>query len=501
MKHLTRMTAFLVAALLTSATFVGCADTPTQNPASGTDITNSPAEVTDTTTEGETDPVRDALSELRETTDWGDEDFGILYMNLSGIKEELEAQEKADSQSSSAVINEAVYNRNVLFEEYAHLNLNLIPVDYANYSNRLMGEVQTGTGDFELCYQTSQTVATLSTSGYYYNFFDLHLDYETPWWDRGPQDFALNGKVFFMNGPFDIYDDDVTFVMLFNKSLRDTYRIENPYDTVRDGRWTLQHFNELAGGISMESSGDGIWNEFDTYGFATPPSVGTTLFYGAGLQFVNNSPDMESPALALSGSQMEKALNVLSIARTLVQDNHTTYVAPIGQEGLAKNVFMEGRSLFYCEAALYLRSLNATMDAEYGILPVPKYSVDQEHYTTWVAGVGSSLAIPASVGSQDTAQFANVLEIFAVLSQKFVRPAYYDTMLTTRNVHDAESAEIIDDIFAHRIYDMANYFSDLGLLDMFAFSVIGADTFTSDYKKISSTFDIRLNRILSKLDD
>ncbi len=491
MKHLTRVTALLLAVLMTASAFVGCADETEQ-------AATTPAE---STAPEAADTLQATLDELRESADWGGEPFGILYMDLAGIKEELEAKSKADDTTSSSVINDAVYSRNTLFEEYANLELSLIPVDYNNYANRLMGEVQSGAGDFELCYQTAQSAATLSTSGYYYNFFDLAIDYDQPRWDRGTQDFAMAGKVFFMNGPFDIYDDDVTFVMLFNKSLRDTYKIENPYDTVRDGRWTLEHFNTLATGISAESSGNGQWDEFDTYGFATPPSVGTTLFYGADLQFVKNNRQMERPSLALSGSQMEKALDVLGMARKLVQENHTTYVAPIGQEGLAKNVFMEGRSLFYCEAALYLRSLNAMMESEYGILPVPKYSVQQENYTTWVAGVGSSLAIPTSIGKQDTEMFAKVLDLYAVLSQKYVRPAYYDTMLTTRNVQDAESAEIIDDIFAHRIYDMANYFGELGFLDMFAFSVIQADTFTSDYTRVSGTFGKRLNGILAKLDE
>ncbi len=495
MNRFTRILCIALSVLLLGATLVGCAD-------SGEDISKG----TDTAAPGasettcETDPVQDALDALRSDTNWKGEEFGLLYQKLTGIVEEIEAKEKADSDSSSGVINDAVYQRNTLFEEYCKLEFVPISVDYNEFGNRLMGEVQTGAGDFLLCHQTSQSATLSATSGYLYDFMELDVDYETAWWDQGPLDFALNGKVFFMNGPFDIYDDDVTFVMLFNKSLRDTYRIENPYDTVKAGKWTMDHFNELANGISAESSGNGQWDEFDTYGFATPPSVGTTLFYGANLQFIKNNRDMEAPEVMLTGSQMEKALNVLDIARVIVQDNHTTYVAPIGQEGLAKNVFAEGRSLFYCEAALYLRALNATMEAEYGILPVPKYDESQENYTTWVAGVGSCLSIPNSLGRQDLDMYAKVLETYALLSQKFVRPAYYDTMLTTRNVHDAESAEIIDDIFTHRIYDMANYFGELGFLDIFAYSVIQENTFTSDHTRAVRTFNNKIDKILSKMD-
>ena len=301
-----------------------------------------------------------------------------------------------------------------------------------------------------------------------------------------------------MDGSFNIVDDDVTFVFMFNKELRTEYQIANPYETVKAGDWTLEYFNSVVSQLATEN-GDGKWDENDTYGFSTPGSIGNTFFYGAGLKYVENSRDMDVPELVLD-KKMEQALNVLDMARSIIQENNSTYVAPHGQEGLSRDVFIQGRSLFYCEAASYLRSLNANMEREYGVVPVPKYDKAQANYTTWRHGIGSTLSIPTTVAKGDMEQFSMVLETYALLSQKLVRPAYYDTMLTTRNVQDVESSEMLDLIFLNRTYDMAMYFTDLGFNGLFEQAALNSgNTFASSYQANSKRFDRQIANILRKL--
>ncbi len=209
--------------------------------------------------ESETDPVVDAIEALRTKTDWGGADFGILYVNdIAGYTEEVEAEEKtSDESNSSAVINNAVHERNTLFEEYGNLTFVLIPTSTGAIGTAVNAEVQSGSGDFQLITQTTSATASMATSGALYNYLDLDIDYEKPWWDKGTLEFALDGRVFFMNGSFNIVDDDVTFVMMFNKQLREDYKVDNPYDTVKANEWTLDYFNSVISKLSNESSGDG----------------------------------------------------------------------------------------------------------------------------------------------------------------------------------------------------------------------------------------------------
>ncbi len=489
-----RLFCLLLAAVLTTGTLAGCADGDTVESAADTTATESAAE---------TDPLADALTAVRAEVDWDGEDFGILYVNdIAGYSEEVEAENKQDSSTSGSVINNAVHERNTLFEEYANLSLKLVPISNSNVSTAVAGEVQSSSGDFHLITQTTSGTANMATTGYLYDYLELDIHYDDKaWWDKGTLDFALGRHVFFMNGPFNIVDDDVTFIMMFNKQLREDYKIDNLYDTVKANEWTLSYFNEIISKLSNESNGDGKWDEQDTYGFSTPASIGNTFFYGAGLQYVINNRDMNEPELVLTGSKMDRALDVLALSREIIHDNHSSYVAKQGDEALSKAIFMQGRSLFYCEAASYLRGLNAEMDGDYGVVPIPKFDKAQEHYTTWSHSIGSTLSIPTTVAKDgDTTQFANVLELYTLLSEQLVRPAYYDTMLTVRNVRDAESAEMVDLIFQYRVYDMAMYFDKLGLSAIFGDSVYGADKFSSTYSAVSKKFNTVVGKLLSDME-
>ena len=485
-----RLLCMVLALLMVTSVFAACGNT-------GDEDTST--KETNVNTEAATDPLEEALNELRAEVDWGGNDFGIIYVNdIGGYTEEVEAEPENGDETGSGVINDAVFERNTLFEEYCKLNFVLIPTPNPSIGSAIMAEVQTATGDFHLITTTADSAASNATSGYLYNYLDLDIDLEQDWWDAGTLDFALDGRVFFMNGPFNIVDDDMTFVMMFNKQLREEYKIANPYDTVKAGDWTLEYFNSVISQLATEN-GDGKWDENDTYGFSTPGSIGNTFFYGAGLKYVENSREMDMPELVLD-KKMEQALNVLDMARSIIQENNSTYVAPQGQEGLSRDVFIQGRSLFYCEAASYLRGLNANMEREYGVVPVPKYDKAQANYTTWRHGIGSTLSIPTSVAKGDMEQFALVLETYALLSQKYVRPAYYDTMLTTRNVQDVESSEMLDLIFLNRTYDMAMYFTQLGFNGLFEQAALSSgNTFASSYQSNSKRFDKQIANILHKL--
>ena len=487
-----RLLSLLLALLMVASTFLACGQN-TEDPGAESGSSTIAA------TEEETNPVEDALNALRGEVDWGGNDFGIIYVNdIGGYTEEVEAEPENGDETGSGVINDAVFERNTLFEEYCNLNFVLVPTPNPSIGSAIMAEVQTGTGDFHLITTTADTAARNATSGYLYNYLDLDVDLEQDWWDAGTLDFALDGRVFFMDGSFNIVDDDVTFVFMFNKELRTEYQIANPYETVKAGDWTLEYFNSVVSQLATEN-GDGKWDENDTYGFSTPGSIGNTFFYGAGLKYVENSRDMDVPELVLD-KKMEQALNVLDMARSIIQENNSTYVAPHGSEGVSRDVFIQGRSLFYCEAASYLRGLNANMEREYGVVPVPKYDKAQANYTTWRHSIGSTLSIPTTVAKGDMEQFSMVLETYALLSQKYVRPAYYDTMLTTRNVQDVESSEMLDLIFLNRTYDMAMYFTDLGFNGLFEQAALNSgNTFTSSYQANSKKFDRQIANILRKL--
>lgn len=501
MKLLKKSCALLLALLMTASTLVAAitlvACGQTNEPS-----TDTSTDATDAVSEAETkDIAAEALAAIGDI-DWGGGEFVVLYADDTGWAYDEEVIGKADASASvgSAVINDAVFERNTLFEDMCNLTYCQVPCSYAQAQTKLTAEVSGGTHSFHFISVGMGTSASNGTGGLLYNFLNFaSIDYDAPWWDEGTLNFNLGGNVFFMNGSHNIVDDDMTYVLAFNKPMLETYGFENPYNVVKNNAWTLDYFNNLIQTVSVDN-GDGKWGMEDTYGFAASHIIGNTFFYGAGLQYVKNDKDTGEITLALDAGKMEKVTNVLDKAFEMIYEDHSAYMGNSNEYDNAAILFIGEQAMFFSENAYYLRSIASSMEKDFGILPVPKYDQAQDTYHTWVHSVGSTLSMPANVENPE--EFEKVLEAYVILSYQTVKPAYYDTLLSSRNVRDPESVEILNVIFANRIYDMAQYYTSLGLSDLFYNCVCNhTDNFVSSYAKVEKRFERNLEQIMKKLEN
>lgn len=483
------------------------AETSGNGSETGDKETNGNGETTGGDSETETEAKKDEIASMKEelgNPDWGKKDFVCLVQDE--FKSEVYAEDGAvDSTGGSAqVLNDAVLNRNKLLEESCNLTFDTIIKATGDMSTAIKNEATTGTGDFHIIdYKMGNGTTSEALSGTLHDWESMGIDVDKSWWDSGTADFALRGKVYFMTGDVNFCDDNFTYVLIFNKDMQKKYEntIPNPYQTVLDWEWTLDYFNSIIQGISSESSGDGVWDENDTYGFVTTWEYGNTFFIGSDLRYIKNDRTMERPELALD-SMMDKALLVLDLAKSIFNDNNATFMSQPGEEAKGLSCFKSGRAMFYSEVASYLPQLNKDMDAEFGILPVPKYDKAQEYYRTWTFTSGGCLSLTSAITDADAEMIGKLVQYYAILSTEEVKPVFYDVMLTTQSVRDDESGEMLDLIFANRVYDMGFYFdSNFGLYSLFKNDVYqNTNKFSSAYKSATKKFDKKVNQLLKDLE-
>ena len=91
------------------------------------------------------------------------------------------------------------------------------------------------------------------------------------------------------------------------------------------------------------------------------------------------------------------------------------------------------------------------MTDEFGILPWPKFSKDDE-YKTVVNGHASLVIMPHTV--EDYNKSGKIIEALCAIGHRDVIPAFYDVSLKTKFSRDYESEAMIDIVKDSIIYDL-----------------------------------------------
>ncbi len=507
---ITKISAILLAALMLLGTVTACSNA-TDDPGadSGKNPANSGAESSNNANPSETeeeDEIQNALDALGEI-DYGGRNLTIYYQ-AGDFKAEIAGVDKAVAEEGSTdqVLNDAVYARNLALNSLC--NLKVTPYEVTDINAAVSKEALAKTGDFQFIDAPLVSAATsYAPQAYLSDWVEMGIDLDGEWWDQGTASFVLNGGVYFMSGSLNFVDDNMTYVLIFNKTMRESYpTIVNPYDTVREDEWTLSYFNTIIQGVSANNGTDGSseWNENDTYGFITTWETGNTFFISCGLHYVELDEEGDPTLYLAEQSHMDKALQVLDLTQAVFHDNNATFMSPAGQEQLGLTAFREGRGMFYSEIVSYLSTLNADMDQDFGIVPFPKYDKNQENYNTWTYNGASTFSIINSIPEGDKDTVGRIMQAYAILSHQYVKPVHYDTVVTTRNVRDGDSAEMLDLIFRNRVYDMGLYFTQFDLFPLFRDAVNDdSGNFSSQYTTAvgrgGRTFNNQMNALLRKL--
>ncbi len=440
--------ALLLAAMLLP-TLAACGESSTAAETTPADTT---AVETETERETTAEEARNAIADEIENEDFGGRDFIVL-----GSAEQDFAKFTYVEELNGEVLNDAVYNRNLEISERFNTKVQYTAPagNYDNSNAELKKSVQAGDADsFQLASYHVVSNSGNVLQGLYMNWYDVpHIDFSKPWWsDSTVEDLSINDHCFLAVGDMAVSSVAQTYCMIFDKEKLQDYDVPDVYDTVREGKWTIDHLQTIASGMGQDVNGDGVMEPtVDFYGFLSNPQSNLNTYLWAFDNRICSKDDEGKLQFSYYSEHLvnlvEKLYNVFyetdGVALTSYTDADTHF--------LAIKAFANGQTVFVNALLSQTITFLSEFENEYGILPYPKFNEQQENYMTMVDGNHEAMGVPKN--GNDLNFVGKITEVMCAEAYKKILPAYYDVSLKQRYASAPDDAEMIELCMQSRVFD------------------------------------------------
>ena len=458
------------------------------------DVTES---VTETIgTETETEPLDPARVLALPDKDWGGRTFRVLGYEC-GYTQFRTFEISAEGENGE-VVNDAIFRRNTAIEDKYNVTISECRDDstsgdwYVATYPHFQSVMLAGEDLYDLAFLTVAKVGTAARNHMLYDLNTVdHIDFTKAWWNKNVNDtFTILDKLYFTSSDFSLRDKNRTYILVFNKDMAKDLSLGDPFSIVRDGAWTLDLMTNWSVQAARDLDGNGKIDYLDAFGLACDSANAFTAMTFAGdVQVLGKDADGK-PQLALNNEHtvdvLDKILKLYGMKElTLLCEDWNGKCGDLDMWSLSSKAFREGRALFVTCFPHSLSGYSEGCKDDYGILPFPKYDEAQERYYTYADPMGMLFGIPATCQTPDFAGF--MLEALSAASTDTSLQAYYEVSCKMKYTYDAESAQMLDLIFASIQYDPAKIYNIKGAADF----IVGMgyskkNTFASTYAKMES---------------
>lgn len=424
----------------------------------GTDMSDSTVSAEIEVQEEDPTPTS-IIKEKFKDSDFGGSDFRILgldggvsmYNYISSTFEEIWADEY-----TGEITNDAIYDRNAKAEEV--LNITLVPLwanGTADVSTRITQAVTAGSDDFDVALSSLTDSGSVFQSGYLANYMNFDtIDVTNSWWDKNFVDtFTLFGnRLYWLAGDYELGDDYAVCPIYFNKRILTDAGMDMPYESVREGTWTIDRFYNTLKACEIDLNGDGVLKMADdVVGHIENQDKIKHFVYGC----CEKSIEIDSEGGFVINTLSERQINVVERLYQYGYEKGMIYIDSSGTD--LNTAFITGHATSYL---MNLGSINKFRDMadDFGIVVMPKYDEDQETYGHYISNwFCTVLMSPVTVKDRD--YVGTCIETLCGLSTETVNDALYNTLLASKYVRDEESVEMLRICMATKCYDWAVDFS------------------------------------------
>ena len=454
-----------------------------------------------------------AETQVSETTEQTPETEGLIMPEFDGLKgngdtvsmliANPENTKQYAPEETGDAFNDALFYRDREIEEELDIAFEYKGIDvYADIYKFVNQAVLSGDDVYDVINShIFHGVREMLTAGCLVDFNTIpNIDMSNVWWNQSLADtLTVNGKLLYAASD---YITPQAVGMLLNRDMVNSFSLDDPYELVDDGLWTIDKMSELANSVSADLDGDGSFGINDRYGIGAHICFRWASFlYAGGLHVVELDSDGKA-ALSLNNERMFTLIEKL---HALVHESNASHKpegfnksadATSPQGTAVRNSFMAGNTLFLPETIGFFMNMYRDTEVNYGIIPLPKLYESDEYTTNSWEGL---ICVPITIDNPELV--GAVLELLAYKNRADVFPIYYETLLGEKIARDKESVEMLDLIFASVTYDFG--VSLIGY-NNFSYAVAkmlreGTTDFASYYAANEATVQDRINQVYNSV--
>ncbi len=424
--------------------------------------------------------------------------FNVLHWDRSDWPTRACVDIYAETETGDT-INDAVYRRNLAVMEKYNFEIALQKEQPGDLTKLVKQNIQTGSDAYDLVIQRCIEGATIIQENYYLPLNEIpNIDLDQPWYDQNArQTLEIKGKLYIAASDLTIEDKNATAAIAFNKQMALDNNLEDMYQLVNEGKWTIEKMESMYKDVARDLDGNSKMNEDDLYGFLGGKDVGMSLFLGSGAHFMGIDSDGYVIPTMLNDRNVQVAQYVYEICTNedVFYHHHNMGTDDTQYEQL----FTNGHGLYFWMRLDNVLSMRAS-EVAFGILPIPKYDGAQETYlcnvSPWTTGL---LAVPTT--AKDPERTGIIIEALSAESKYVLQPAYYEIALKEKQARDEESKEMLDIIFNNRVFDIAEFYR-IGTLSDVILEMGSAKSFdlASRYEKLSKATDKAIDKFMGNFE-
>ena len=409
-------------------------------------------------TTADTAAVQETASEETETEltdDIPEMDFEQYSFVILTSTTQTQHSITAINEQTGDILNDAMYERTQAIAEKYNIVFNddYVPGASDAALNAFTNSVQAGDAAYDLAMLLERRAFAMTHEGYFTDISSLeYVNLEKPWWFQDVnENINFSDATYLSYGSANIGLYDMTHVLCFNKNMVTDLNLEMPYDLVLEGTWTIDKLQEMGNTAKQDLNGDGTWGTEDIYGIVGATNALPVNFLAAARQrTIEKSSDEDIEIRLLSNPAIEEIFTRVSdmcwetgFWYTKSTDSNTYWHTD--------NYFQKDQSLF-ADLTFYGTITLRDMESDFGIVPFPKYTAEQDGYGVMVEAGTRTMTVPATV--TDPTLCGAVLETLHWLSWRDVMPAYYEVTLKQKVSRDSISAQMLDIIMDSICYDL-----------------------------------------------